>query len=103
MRQGLTFEKRGGNETTFTMALLLGVSPEGVNWAHVGTPACSFSSLYLYAAESAVLALGADGVLYESDFLSQRLGQRRWLPNGQLEWTVTTASNFLTTCAHGRL
>jgi hypothetical protein len=83
------------NQLIFTRGLFLAAafggafsSTDGVNWAYVGAPA-SFQTLG--AGDRFLLGVGADGVLYEGDYLPQLLGQPRRLANGQLEWSVSGA------------
>jgi hypothetical protein len=77
---GLFFAATGGG---------LFSSLSGFDWAYAGLPNTDLT--VIGAGPNSFLGMGTDGVIYQSDFLLERLGQPRWLANGQLEWSVSGA------------
>jgi sugar lactone lactonase YvrE len=70
----------------------LWISADGVAWKECAIPPVSYFQS-VGVGEGTFLVLGDDSVLYQSGPI-ERVGSPRWLPNLDLEWTVTGAPHL---------
>lgn len=67
-------------------------SLDGVTWTECAAPPTSYFQ-GVAVGQGVFLTAGEDAILYQSGPF-ERLGNPRWLPNGDLEWTVTGAPHL---------